>query len=196
LLGTVSIESTMKLLKWVLAILIVSTLTQVASTQVKPDKPWTPAVYHGLVMGRSTRAAVIGVLGKPKWVGHEQDTGAPILVYDVTYPFEGLLTVYIGNGVLESLALEPKVTLAKNDITRLFGRGYITVHYSVDDCLGEGGAAPIYEDPKGPIMHMEYRDRGLAAVFNYNNVDKVEAVIFISKPFGLTHSLCTNRGKK
>jgi len=186
----------MKLFKLTLATLIVFRPVHIVCPQIQSGTPWVAATYHGLVMGKSTRADVLKLLGKPKWVGREQDTGVPIISYEVADPVPGSLTVYIKNGILESLALDPKTSLVKSDIIHRFGPGYMIVHYSADECLDEGGAAPIYEDTKGPFMHMEYRNRGLAALFFYNNDEKVETIVFTHQPFGPTHSLCAKRGKK
>ncbi len=186
----------MRFFKLTLAALIVFTQVQVDIAQANVGKPWKSAVYHGLVMGKSTRADVLKALGKPKWVGHEQDTGTPIITYDVADPVPGVLTVYINKGILESLALEPKKALSRDDIVRLFGHGYIAVHYSADECLDEGGAAPVYQDPKGHSLYWEYRDRDLAAMFHYNDEDSVDAILFLHGPIGPAHSLCTKKGQK
>jgi hypothetical protein len=183
----------MKTLNATLAICLVVTAADAAGPQVQARKSWAPASYHGLIMGKSTRDDVRRVLGKPKWVGKEGDTGVPIMNYDVSDPVPGTLVAHITNGILESMELDLKKSLPKNDVIRLLGSGYIVVHYSMDDCLGEGGTTPIYEDPNGPIVQMEYRDRGLAASF-YN--DRVEAIIYTDKPFGPTHSQCKGRSRK
>jgi hypothetical protein len=169
---------------------------RMAGAQVTSGKAWTPATYRGLVMGKSTRADVYQTLGKPQWSGLEEDTGVPIIGYDAVDPMPGSLIVYIHGGVLRSMTLYPKKDMVKDDIIRLFGTGYRIVHYSTDDCLEEGGAAPSYEDPNGLLTNMEYRDRGLAAVFRYANEDQVEAIIFLSNPHIPTRSVCATKGKK
>jgi hypothetical protein len=184
----------MKTMNTVLAIVVlVMTAAQCADPQVVVSKPWTPATYHGLVMGKSTRADVIKVLGNPKWAGREQDTGIPIMSYEVSDPVPGTLVVYVEKEILDGMTLNPKNRLTKSDLLRLLGHDYIIVRYDTDDCLAEGGTAPIYETPNGPIKHMEYRDRGVAVIFYQDNV---EAILFTFKPFGPTHSLCAGRAKK
>jgi hypothetical protein len=66
----------------------------------------------------------------------------------------------------------------------------------MDDCLDDGGVAPIYLNPNGPIKTMQYRDRGLLVHFVYNDDEKVDAIIFTYKSFGRTHSLCAARIKQ
>jgi hypothetical protein len=178
-----------------LTTLVISTALYVES-QVPTSKQWNPATYHGLVVGKSTRAEVFKVLGKPKWVGREQDTGVPIMSYDVTNPLTGELEVYISKGILDSMSLNLKENVSQKDIIRLFGHNYIVVHYAMDDCLDDGGAAPIYRNPNGPIKTMQYRDRGLVAYFVYNDDETVDAIIFTNKQYGRNHSLCAVRSKK
>jgi len=164
-----------------------------SQSQKQVSKTWVPAVYHGLVVGRSTRSDVVRVLGKPEWKGNESDTGVPIISYTVSDPVPGTLVVYPRRGILDAMALYPKAPITKKDIVRMLGSKYSMVRYASDDCLIDSGTAPIYESPDGPIKHMEYRNRGLAVSFDG---DKVEAIMFVDKPFGPTHSRCRGQQKK
>ena len=183
----------MKIRNAVLATFLAITAAYYANAQTPASQRWSPATYHDLTIGTSTRSDVLRLLGKPKAVGKEPDTGLPTMTYAVSDPVPGMLTIYTQKGILDGMTLSPKKPLTKNDIIRLFGSDFTIVRYATDDCLTEGGSAPIYEAPNGPIKHMEYRDRGVAAVFNGA---EVVAVVFVSKPIGPTHSLCTERGKK
>jgi hypothetical protein len=167
-----------------------------AFAQAPALRPWFPARYHGLVVGTSSREDVLGRLGKPEAVGTEQDTGVPTMTYAVTDPVPGTLIVYPEKGVLKGMTLYPARSLTDRDIVHILGSDFVVVRYDMDGCLGEGGAGPIYQTPNGPIKQMEYRDRSLAAVFAYNDDHKVEAIVFTSKPFGPTHSLCAGRTRK
>lgn len=182
----------MKIPSGVLAALLAVVLVYHADAQVPALKRWSAAVYHGLVVGTSSRDDVLRVLGKPKAVGMEQDTGLPTMMYTVSDPVLGTLIVYTKKGILDGMTLLPKNHLTKGDISRLFGPDYAVVGYSTDDCFTEAGTAPIYEAPDGPIQHLEYRDRGLAAVLHNSDVT---AVVFVSGPFGPTHSLCAEGGR-
>ena len=161
----------------------------------KPSKVWVPAVYHGLVMGQSTREDIVKVLGKPKWIGKEQDTGIPIIEYVVRDPIPGTLTVYFRGRSVDGMNLHPDQELTKKDIVHLLGTDYLSVRYALDDCMAEGDTAPICEAVDGPIEHMEYRDRGLAAILNDG---KVESIAFVAKPSWSTHCRCTgqNAGRR
>jgi hypothetical protein len=161
--------------------------------QAAISKKWVPAVYRGLVVGRSTKADVLRVLGKPKSVGKEQDTGVPTISYAVSHPVQGMLVVYIRRGLLDSMSLFPQTQPTKDDIIGVLGSDYLVVRYAADDCLGEGGAAPIYEDRNGPIERIEYRSRGLAVSLHDGEVD---AILFVAKPFGPTRSRCSGSKRK
>jgi hypothetical protein len=147
-------------------------------------------------MGKSTRADVFKVLGKPRWAGNEPDTGVPIMSYDVADPLPGELEVYISKGILDGMTLNLKEKVSQKDIIRQFGHNFIIVHYASDDCLDDGGSATMYQNPSGPIKMMQYRDRGLVAHFVYNDDETVEAIAFIFKLSIPMHSSCTGRGKK
>jgi hypothetical protein len=183
----------MKILNTIFVTLFVTIVVHSAIPQAPASKSWSAASYRGLVMGKSTRADVYKVLGKPKFVGREQDTGIPIMTYEVTDPMPGILVVYVEKEQLNGMTLSPKKRLTKNEIIRLFGSDYIVVRYDSDECLSEGGSAPIYESPNGYIQHMEYRGLGLA--INIHD-DQPDAIIYTYGPFGPPHSICAARDKK
>lgn len=182
----------MQIKKALLAIALAITVVQQADSQKHAEMAWLPATYHDLTVGVSSKDDVLRVLGKPKAIGREQDTGLPTMTYVVSDPVPGTLTVYVQKGVLDGMTLSLKKRLPKSEIIRLFGPDYIAVQYDTDDCLGEGGAAPIYESPNGPIKHFEYRDKGIGVIIHDG---EAVAIAFVSKPFGPAHSICAVRAK-
>jgi hypothetical protein len=165
-----------------LAILLLKTSAACSDTGV-----WKPASYRGVVVSQSSEKQLISILGKPNWIGKEQDTGLPILTFSVTEPVPGKLTVYITHGLVTGMILSPTSTLSRQDIMRLFGAKYKVTHYAIDECATEGGTAPIYESSDGPITHLEYRDRGLAVVMQDS---EVQAILFEGKPTTPNRSRC------
>lgn len=163
-----------------------------AEPQAASSQRWVPAVYHGLIVGKSNRADVLRVLGKPTSAGKGGEVGIPYISYDVSDPTPGTLTVYIRRGIIHEMDLKPKAPTTKKDIIRVFGSDYRMVRYSVDDCLNEGGVAPVYEDPDGPIEQMEYRPQGIAVSFDLN---EVEVIAFVARGEGPTHSRCPGTSK-
>jgi|SRR5579864_235118 len=163
-----------------------------AEPQTAPSQRWIPAVYHGLTVGKSSRADVLRILGKPTSTGKGGEAGIPYVSYDVSDPIAGTLTVYIRRGIIHEMDLKPKALTTKKDIIRLFGPDYRMVRYSVDECRNEGGVAPLYEDPDGPFEQMEYRPQGIAVSFDLN---EVEVIAFVARPEGSTHSRCAGTPK-
>jgi hypothetical protein len=157
---------------------------------VSAPKAWIPAKYHGIVVGRSSVHEVIKILGRPKSFDREQDTGIPTVSYDVADPVEGDLAIYLDHDKVSGMTLYPKQQLPAKEAIRIFGPAFLNVRYERDDCLDNGGAAPIYESSTGSIMHIEYRERGLALILSDKNNNNVEAIAFVAKPFGPSHSRC------
>jgi hypothetical protein len=182
----------MRIKKSLQIVALTITFVQQGEPQKPTESSWSPATYHDLTVGVSTKNDVLTVLGKPKTIGKEQDTGLPTMTYVVTDPAPGVLTVFVQKGVLEGMTLSLKKRLSKSEIIRLFGSSYVAVEYDTDDCLDEGGAAPIYETANGPIKHLEYRNKGIGVIFHGG---EAVAIAFVSKPFGPSHSICATRSK-
>jgi hypothetical protein len=152
-------------------------------------------MYHGLTVGTSSRAEVLAKLGNPASVGREQDTGLATMSYKVSDPISGTLVVYVKKGILDGMTLYPLRAQTKADIIRVFGSEFIVARYAADECSVQGGTATIYESPSGNIKHLEYRERGVAAVFSHDDDEKIEAIVFTSRAFGPTHSSCKGSDK-
>ena len=148
--------------------------------------PWHVAHYSSLTIGKSSRGDVERLLGSAV-ITREQDTGDPIVTYQVDSPVPGLLTVHLKRGVVDGLTLTPKDPLSAAEAIQLFGTEYVPVQYGVDECLTQNGSAPIFELPGGPISHLEYRGQGIGLVVK-NGL--VVAIAYTDKPFGPTHSRC------
>jgi hypothetical protein len=179
---------------WIIALTVtMPALLAIAQPQSKPEKVWIPAVYHGITIGKSTKEDAIRALGKPRSLGKEQDTGIPILTFDVSDPVPGAIVVYLNHGIVDGVTLLPKKQLTKKEVVQIFGPDYLRVRYAADNCLTEAGSAPLYESPDGPIEHLEYRRQGQAVVLHGG---AVEAIVFVHKPFGPTHSRCAGKKPK
>ncbi len=155
-------------------------------------RKWGTAVYRGLVVGKSSKADALKVLGKPEWTGEESETLTPMMGFTVSEPVAGRLSVLLDHDIIIEIRLSPKETYTKSSIVKVFGPDYIIVHYSFDECLGEGGSGPIYENPDGDIESLEYRLRGMA--MNLHN-DDVEEISWLKGPLGPTHSQCPKTKK-
>jgi hypothetical protein len=174
-------------MNWVRIVLFVALLSTPAINSQEVTASWQPATYHGIVVGQSSKDDVVRVLGTPKTFGHEQDTGTATLTYTVSDPVVGSLVVYLQKGIVDGMTLNPRANLPRNAIKKVMGNSYQVVRYSVDDCLTSGGSAPLYENPKGSIVHFESRDKGLAIIVHDG---EGVAIAYVSKPYGPVHSRC------
>jgi hypothetical protein len=164
-----------------------------ASTRAKPK--WVPAVYRGLVIGKSSRADALKVLGQPTWTGKEEASGTPMMVFNTSEPLAGRLSVLLNHEIVGEIRVSPKDSYTKGDIIKILGPGSITVHYASADCLSQGGSAPIYEDANGDTEYVEYRARGIAVDILKDGT--VGEISFVKGPLGSVHSPCpAARNKK
>jgi hypothetical protein len=179
-----------RLLGITLLLIALASLLQ-SKAQNPSSRGWQPAVYHGLTIGKSTMSEVRKALGKPYWVGREEETGTPMTLYLVTDPVPGSLGVFMSKGMLKLLRLNPKESLPRKEAIRIFGSDFRITRYSTDDCL-PAGMNQMYENPDGEIEQIEYRERGIALGMNQGQIDVIE---YVDGPFGPTHSRCPRSSK-
>jgi hypothetical protein len=160
--------------------------------QRPPTQSWRPAVYRGLVLGKSSVADVRRVLGEPEQVVRGETSRGPIMVYSAADPIPGRLEVITEGGKLKMLILHSKVSLTQKEVIRLFGADFQTTRYSFDECLNLGGNSPVYEDPDGKIEQMEYRQRGIAISMYQREPQEIQ---YVRGLFGPTRSRCAQFSK-
>lgn len=156
---------------------------------------WKPAVYKGLTIGKSKRKDLVKVLGQPKEIsfadGNNKKSSESIVIYYYTVNdnFVGNLEVEIKNKseIIESIIIYPE-NLNKSKIIELFGKEFKETSYGFDECLNEGGEAPLFETSNGQIHYIEYRNKGIAAMVDTN--EKVIQIEYIHIPIGKTASNC------
>lgn len=165
-----------------------SVVGKASSTPTKAKARWVPGVYRGLVMGKSSRADALRVLGTPIWTG-KSESGTPTMDFNVSEPVAGRLSVLLDHDIVFEIRLTPKETYTKSDIIKALGPGSIAVHYSPADCLAEDGmGGPLYEDPNGDFEFVEYRARGIAVDIQKDGT--VGEISFVKGPLGSLHSPC------
>jgi hypothetical protein len=169
--------------------------TQTISSQPHNKQVWRAGVYLGLTIGKSTRLDVLRMLGEPKQLERPSDqlvadeNPEAWYVYDSTGKFAGDLIVVIDErtDIVLRIDLNPH-NLTKEDAVKHFGSDFIVTRYAFDDCLGNEESAPLFESASGPVLEVEYRQRGIALSLTEDG--KVDTISYVSKPIGSLKSRC------
>jgi hypothetical protein len=167
-------------------------VSQTAAGKGERSRVWRAARYRGLTMGKSKVADMLRVLGKPQRSEIFNDATADAEIwyhYDGVWEFSGRLTFHVHKAthMIEFVELVPEA-LKKEDVIKYFGADYIITRYDFDSCLGDEESAPIFESPRGSIISIEYRQRGIA--ISVNERGDVNAISYVSKPLGPAESKC------
>lgn len=166
-------------------------------TQSPPARPtqqlWRPAIYRGLVMGKSKRAQMLRVFGQPKW-SREAETGSHEEVwnnYEGKGEFPGITIVVTEreSNVISRIDFYP-TRLTKQQAIAHFGSRYILTRYNFESCEGDEESEPLYESPNGLLQFIEYRARGIAIAIG--NEEMVTKISYVSHPIGTPQSRCSN----
>ena len=136
--------------------------------QKNPSPTWTPATYRGLTVGSSSEGDVLRVLDVPSSISKDSDTGEPLWTYKVSDPFPGSLEAYIKGGkTLGGFTLTPSRLVTRAEIIKKFGPNY---RYSKRAIAS------------GPLEMQSYPDRGIAIIFQPENNEAVDLIIYSDKP--------------
>jgi hypothetical protein len=165
--------------------------SNVAINDEQVSRDWGNANYRGLIIGKSTRADLRRIFGRLTWAGNPAGQSKKDPDQETWYEYESnekplgqhTITVAVSkkSGKIASLWLSPE-SLSKAEAIKYYGTDYVVTRYTF--CEGfEGEDAPIYESEDGQLLYLEYRSRGIALKVNY--LDKVEEIVYVSKPIGL-----------
>jgi hypothetical protein len=165
------------------------TLSQIAAVY-QSDRRWSPATFRGLTIGKSQRADMLRVLGKPKWSritpgekGEEPDSEV-WKNYEQAGEVPGQVNVVVDerSGVIKTIILYPK-EISKEQAIAHFGRDYIITRYDFDPCEEDEESEPIHESPNGRLDFVEYRSKGIAISVGHKDlVTKVSYVAGLISP--------------
>jgi hypothetical protein len=168
-------------------------LNGVAAAQVS-TRTWRPATYRGLTVGKSKRADLLRVFGQPKWSrsskGEDGDEADREVwsSFEAVGEFPGQTNVLTDKRDLITRIDFYPAGLTKNQAIAHFGKGYVLTRYSLESCLGDEDSEALFESPKGPLLYLEYRARGVAISIGYQ--DLVTKISYIKGPIGSTKSKC------
>lgn len=166
-------------------------LPHTAIVQDEENRGWRAATYRGLTIGKSTRADMLRVLGKPhsSVPSADQEPPYPIIWNDygmIEGDLSGSLAVEIDSRTnrVVSISISPD-NMSKDNAIKYFGNDYVGMDYEF--CKGvpmDSTVGPVYENPKsGNISYIEYRSRGIAIHLDYRGM--VNAIYFVDGPMGL-----------
>jgi hypothetical protein len=140
---------------------------QISTDSRAQKSKWKAANYRGMVVGQALITEALKLLGRPDSVGLEadhdiNDPNTPLLYqYRRGGDFQGNLDFVVdkrSKRILEIFVSPDHLTREK--AIAHFGSGYIQKRYSfcpdIDDTT-----APIYEDPSGEILQVEYPHKGI-----------------------------------
>lgn len=182
------------LLAFTLLVQIFGSVTYCQQTVTgKKDKNrgWRAATYRRLTIGKSTRADMLRVLGKPRssTPSADQEPPYPIIWNDygmIDGALSGRLAVEVDsrNNRIVGISISPE-NMSKEEAIKYFGNDYVATAYEFCEGVPEDSeVGPVYENPKsGNISYIEYRARGIAIHLNYKG--KVNAIYFVNEPIGL-----------
>lgn len=162
-------------------------------TQSKGD--WQSAKFRGLTMGRSTRADLLRVLGKPDSTDtpadQARDDPNPEIwyMYKKGWDFPSTVVAVLDarTNVIQAIYLHP-LNLTKNMALKYYGNDYQITRYDFDVCLGTEESAPLYESPNGAVNLIEYRKLGIALAVGPK--DRIDTIYYVHKPLGAASSKC------
>ena len=162
-------------------------------SQAPSSRLWHPANFRGIAVGKSKRADMLRVLGRPKWSrttpGEGDEHGTTWNNYERIGEFPGPTNVATDSvtGIITRIDFYPE-KLSKDQAIQHFGRGYVITRYAFDPCPTHEDEESIYESPNGPLLSVEYRARGIAISVGYQ--DMVTKISYVGGPIGTAKPKC------
>ncbi|MDQ3817287.1 MAG: hypothetical protein M3362_06310 [Acidobacteriota bacterium] len=145
-------------------------------------------------MGKSRRADMLRVFGRPLWSRsqrEEEEDSKPEVWnnYEGIGEFPGQANVVVDkrSGIITRIDFFPK-KLTKEQAIAHFGQDYVITRYDFEPCSDDEESEPIYESPNGPLVSLEYRQRGIAIAIGHG--DLVTKISYVSGPIGTPQSRC------
>jgi hypothetical protein len=179
------------MLQVLFSLILVTTNVFCWSQHAVSDRVWRNGTYRGLTVGRSTRAHMLRVLGKPlsSSPSADQDPPYPVIWNDygrITGEVSGTLAVEVDkrNNRIVSISVSPD-RMTKDEVIRLFGNDYLLMGYEF--CKGMpiyAEVGPVYESPNNSVLdYVEYRSRGIAVHLDHKGM--VNSIYYVAERIGL-----------
>jgi len=150
---------------------------------------WRAASYRGLIMGQSTYADMLNILGPPTGNYSDKVDGIISYTYDKHTDLPGILTVIVDqfSGKIIGANINPRDLSRDRAITH-FGNDFVITKYSFDNCTNEARPDQLYESSEGTFTYLEYRERGIALLVNSKG--DIGGIRYLSKPLGNKKATC------
>jgi hypothetical protein len=181
----------MKQLSRFLVFTFLATSVFVAAACAMAEDEFKAGQFQGLALGKATIEAAIARFGEPTDTFDDGRGGYWIYYQDIG-PVPGRVEI-IGDSMtrlIETVVVYPSKKLSVQDAEKRLGPDFKLIHYNFDECLGDGGEAPIYESPKGSLAFSVSSALGIALKVGHEKVDFIE---YLSKPLGSKTSRCQHR---
>ena len=175
-------------------ILILGLVLSQAPSARQGGRNWHPSTFRGITVGKSKRVDMLRLLGKPKWSrttpGEGDEHGTTWNNYERVGEFPGPTNVANDSrtNIITRIDFYPQ-RLSKEEAIKHFGRSYVITKYAFDPCPGDEDEESIYESPKGPLVSVEYRARGIA--ISVGDKDMVTKISYVSGPIGSLKPRCS-----
>ena len=132
------------------------------------QSPWRAGQYHGLVPGKSSRAAVLKALGPPtetrtpSLAAFAAPACCEELLYRARADNGGDLSIAIRKGGEVVYIIDQfKTAMPRSTAYRKYGKDWHSRTYAFAKCAEHAGVVPLYREPGGPIELVEYPGRGI-----------------------------------
>lgn len=142
-----------------------------------------------MIRDRAHVGTVRQSFGSPSW---ESRSGSKQSIVTLGYEKPefslGTIAFDFKKSRLIGIDVSPRSMSVKEAIDE-FGPSYEKHRYAFDDCLSDGGEAPIARNPKGNLLYIEYPRKRLYLYVD-EATDQVKILTFSVSPIGSLKSLC------
>ncbi|MGH8613971.1 MAG: hypothetical protein ACREYF_18590 [Gammaproteobacteria bacterium] len=160
-------------------------LSSPSQNQRQSNHEWKAATFRGLKVGYSSIDDALRILGQPEWSGPQADQDVtdpnPALYYSFSKggDFPGELVVIVdkkSKKIFEILNIPQK--LSKKGAIHHFGSGFIVAKYEFCPDI-DNTVIPVYPDPNGQLIQVEYRRRGI--ILSLRDDESVQEIAYVAR---------------
>lgn len=152
------------------------------------NRKWRTGIYQGLIVGKSKRADVLRIFGKPHSKDYLEATedglayDYPVYMYKDVFGFEGTTNIVIYRGKVERIFLNPpyEKPILREKAVKMYGKDFIERANGLRLCPTANELRNYHpENHRRYPYALVYPDRGL--VINIWENDRVTDIAFLKK---------------